>query len=769
MSRQPNFLLSAAVAFAAAAAFGRGESWVPKSPVPPPVETLTNEARYIEWKWRTDVTDPKTGITQEQAQEKLLALAKELEPKEPWNVVKATCFAWLCDNLAIDVSPLDWFTAFACWNRYARPMHRVVGRRNGEIERKFYPEICPRMYEGNKTGRWMVWKDFDHIVPDWDTIIPLGFAGMKKRLEANWQEENPYYRAEKIAAEGIERLLDRLIAQGARQLNGVPRTSPPTGAVVGADVLGRPHRLAKQIESLRRLRNGAPETAYDVMQFIYLYFVLSEHFEAVQARSLSIIDKTLWPYYKADLAAGRTTEAEFREQFRHFLWQWGSIDNYWGQPVTMGGTKADGTTEYNPLSYIILDVMDECALPSPKFHLKIAENTPDDLLRKAFDMARRHRSLSFIGEKPTRRVLEHLGSTPEESRQFYTKGCYEFTTPKNGNGLGGGHVNLVKIVELMLADAVTNGFTAATFDDFLAEYLKRTVSTAAEVRDFFFVFERHLDDVNPALIASLAGEFSVKTGLDALSTGTKSGNKTGICLSGTGTAVDALLAVKELVYERKEFSLAELWEIMAKNWEGHEDLRLRMLRSKRKWGNNDAEANALGSRIVKAASAEVNFKPNSRGGRFTLSGHNARQFICEGEKTGATPDGRKRGEEFSKNLSPTMGVDTEGVTALVATLAALDSRDLPGDFPLDVMLLPSAVDGEKGFEVMKALLFQYYANNGIIMQFNVFDAEELRDAQAHPEKYENLQVRVCGWNVRWNDLPKAEQDAYIRRAEGIAR
>ena len=742
-------------------ALARGEGWVPKPPVPPPVATLTSEARYIEWKWREDVTDPKTGVTQEQAKEKLLVLSKELEPKEPWNVVKATCFAWLCDNLAIDVSPLDWFPAFACWNRHARPISPVLGRRNGEIEQKFYPEICPRMYEGNRQGKWMVWKDFDHIVPDWDTIIPLGFAGMKARLLANWQQEKPYYRAEKIAAEGIERLLERLIRQGTMGLSA-PRSEDAAGTVRNA-------RLVKQVESLKRLRAGAPQTAYDVMQFIYLYFVLSEHFEGVQARSLSIIDRTLWPYYERDLAAGRTTEAEFREQFRHFLWQWGSIDNYWGQPVTMGGTKADGTTEYNPLSYVILDVMDECALPTPKFHLKIAENTPDDLLRKALDMARRHRPLSFIGEKPTRRVLEHLGSTPEESRQFYTKGCYEFTTPKNGNGIGGGHVNLVKIVELMLADAVTNGFTAATFDGFFAEYLERTVSTAAEVRDFFFVFERHLDDVNPALVASLAGEFSVQKGLDALSTGTKNGNKTGICLSGTGTAVDALMAVKELVYEKKELSLAELGRLMAADWEGREDLRLRMLRSKRKWGNNDAEANALCSRIVKAASAEVNFKPNSRGGRFTLSGHNARQFVCEGLLTGATPDGRKKGEEFSKNLSPTMGVDTEGVTALVATLASLDSCDLPGDFPLDVMLLPSAVDGAKGFEVMKALLFQYYANNGIMMQFNVFDAEELKDAQRHPEKYENLQVRVCGWNVRWNDLPKVEQDAYIRRAEAIAR
>ena len=475
--------------------------------------------------------------------------------------------------------------------------------------------------------------------------------------------------------------------------------------------------------------------------------------------------------YATDYAAPRPpqTEAEFREQFRHFLWQWGSIDNYWGQPVTMGGTKADGSTEYNPLSYVILDVMDECALPSPKFHLKIAGNTPDDLLRKALDMARRHRSLSFIGEKPIRRLLEHLGYDSDDARRFVTKGCYEFCTPEAGNGIGGGLANMVKIVELMLADAKAGTFAATDFDAFLAEYRKRLVATIGEVRDFFYVFEQHLDDVNPALVASLAGEYSALVGKDALANGSRTGNRTGQSISGFGTAVDALLAVKELVYERKELSLAELGGIMAKDWEGHEDLRLRMLRSKRKWGNNDAEANALGRELSKTMAPVVNGRPNSRGGKFGLSGHNARQFICEGRLTGATPDGRKKGEEFSKNLSPTMGADTEGMTALVATLASLDSFDFPGDFPLDVMLLPYSVAGDKGLEVMKAIVSQYHENGGFVIQFNVFDVDELKDAQAHPEKYENLQVRVCGWNVRWNDLPKVEQDAYIRRAEEIAR
>ena len=742
------FAVAALVAACTYEVHARGESWMPKPPPPPPVATLTNEARYLEWKWRMDVTDPATGVDKAKAKAKILSLSRELEPKEPWNVVKATCFAWLCDNVAIDVSPLDWFPAFSLWNRYDRPMNAVTGRRNGEIDKKYYPEMRARMNKGNAIGRYTVWKDFDHIIPEWDKVLKLGFPGMKSRLRANWQDGVPYYRAEQMASDAVHRLLNRLIAQG-RARGGM--------------------RALRQAESLTRLRDGAPQTAYDVMQFIYLYFVLSEHFEAVQARSLSIIDQTLWPYYQADLATGRTTEAEFREQFAHFLWQWGSIDNYWGQPVTMGGTKADGSTEYNPLSLVILDVMDQCALPTPKFHLKVAPNTPDAVLNKALDMARRHRPLSFIGELPVRAVLEHIGFPADDARRFVTKGCYEFCTPESGNGLGGGHVNLVKVVELMLADAKGGKLAANDFPSFKAEYLRRAAATAEEVREFFFTFEKHLDDVNPALVASLAGEFSVQTGRDALANGTRTGNRTGVCLSGFGTAVDALLAVKEIVYERKEMSLAELGALMAANWKGREELRLRMLRSKRKWGVNDPEANALGSEIAKRLSSVINGRPNSRGGRFGMSGHNARQFIVQGAKTGATPDGRRKGEEFSKNLSPTMGADTEGVTALIQTLAALDSKDFPGDFPLDVMLLPYTVSGDKGLEMMKALLSQYYANGGLMMQFNVFDAEELKDAQAHPEKYENLQVRVCGWNVRWNDLPKVEQDAYIRRAEEIAR
>ena len=738
------------VALAAAVALGRGESWTPKPPPAPPVSTLTNAARYVEWKWRTDVTDAATGVDAATARAFVLAEAKRLEASEPWCVVKATLYAWLCDNLAIGMSPHDWFPAFACWDRYARPLSPVVSRRDSEIFKRFNADEARRMAEGNASGKWTFWKDFDHSVPEWEKNLALGFPGLDRRLRENGRAA-PRDRAVGIVSEATLRLLDRFVAYGAAHDDG------------------RSPRLRKQVEGLKRLRAGPPQTAYDALLFIYLYFVCSEHLDVVQCRSLSILDVVLWPLYRADLAAGRTTEAEFREQFRHFLWQWGSIDNYWGQPATLGGTKADGTTEYNPLSEIILDVLDDYAQPSPKFHLKIARNTPPAILRKALDMARRHRSVAFCGEEPIRRILTHCGYTEDEARRFYTKGCYEFCVPEGANDTGVGYVSLVKPVSDLLAGAARGDFAAEDFAAFERAYTAAVVATLAEAMDIAAAFERHLDDVNPANLATLAVENAVKKGRDAFANGTSRGNHTRILTVGFGTAVDALLAVREIVYERREMTLAALGRLMAKDWAGREDLRLRMQRAPRKWGANDPEANALAARLGKALARAVNGKPNSRGGRFGLSGHCARQFVCQGERLGATPDGRKAGDEVSKNLSPAVGADREGATALVLTLGALDARDWPGDFPLDVMLLPSSVSGEKGLDAMEALVRAFFAQGGALIQFNVFDVAELRDAQAHPERYENLQVRVCGWNVRWNDLPKKEQDAYIRRAEELAR
>ena len=159
---------------------------------------------------------------------------------------------------------------------------------------------------------------------------------------------------------------------------------------------------------------------------------------------------------------------------------------------------------------------------------------------------------------------------------------------------------------------------------------------------------------------------------------------------------------------------------------------------------------------------------NGHGCKYGLELHSAKAFIIHGEKTKATPDGRKFGQEISKNASPHPGADKDGVTALIHSATAIDTCLANNGFCLDVMLHPTTVQGQSGLDILYQVMRTYMDKGGHSIHFNIFNAELLRDAQAHPEKYENLQVRVCGWNVLWNNMPKSEQDVYILRAENIS-
>ena len=148
--------------------------------------------------------------------------------------------------------------------------------------------------------------------------------------------------------------------------------------------------------------------------------------------------------------------------------------------------------------------------------------------------------------------------------------------------------------------------------------------------------------------------------------------------------------------------------------------------------------------------------------------HVARMSYIQAAKTASSPNGRLKGEELSKNLSASMGMNREGATAAILSITKIDVTAFSGDACLDLGLLPSAVKGEDGLEAMFGLLMTFIKRGGHAMHINVFDADTLRDAQAHPEKYQDLQIRVCGWNVLWNNICKKEQDAFIRQAEGLA-
>ena len=721
---------------------------------------ITNEAAYLKWKWRMNLANPATGLDNDALRagvKKIVAESGWKDGREDWYDVAARCFDFIVDNVAIGFSKYDCFPAISAWDRHERPMKAILWGHAADVDDKYYPGLRAEIAQMRREGRATIGKDFDHSAPDWVDILKLGFPGMKARVDS-YTKDTPFYRAEKRAAAAMMRFLDRLIAEGKNELEKVSRRD--------AETQRETKWLEKEIASLERLRVGPPQTVFDIMEFTMVYFILSEPLNYFQVRTFDNIDVRWWPYYQADLAAGRTTEAEFREEFRHFLWQFGSIDNYWGHPMYLGGTNKDGTSAYNPLSLIILDVIEKTALPTPKFQLKMAKNTPDEIWRKALDMLRKHAPLCLMSEENMARSMKPVGLTDEECRDLLIWGCFEYLPRAKGNCTSACRVILPQPVVELMAKAAKGEFSAATFDDFKREYFRILHANTDRTAELLRKVEAHLAEVNPALMLSLAVGDALEKGVDAFSLGYKY-NFTTISELGFATAVDSLLAVREFVYDKKAVSLAELGRILAANWQGHEELRLRMKNSKLKWGCGNPEADALAKEVIEGYTSHVVGKPNGRGGVFVCYGLNARGFIEGGRLTGATPDGRLRGEPLSKNMAPSVGAETEGITGSIRSYGAIAPENFPCGSIYDVMIHPSTVAGDKGLRAFRILVEQFFAGGGVAMNINIVSPETLRDAQKHPEKYENLQVRVAGWNIRWNDIPRKEQDEYIARIETV--
>jgi formate C-acetyltransferase len=276
--------------------------------------------------------------------------------------------------------------------------------------------------------------------------------------------------------------------------------------------------------------------------------------------------------------------------------------------------------------------------------------------------------------------------------------------------------------------------------------------------------ESHYGEINPDPLLSCQYEHSLDCGVDVYEGGAKY-NNTSLYFYSIASLVDSLCAVKRLVFDEKLISLEELKDALINNWEGYEDLRLKCLSLKEKYGNSNQLADSLSVEFAEYCSGTILNRPNGRGGVYKPACFTIDYYVWLGAKTMATPDGRKYGDPLSKNLGASIGMDKSGITSLINSVTAFDHSLFPTGSVLDFVLHPSTVSGDMGLEAFYGVLKTYFLKGGFAMHGNIFDAKQLKDAQIHPEKYKNLQVRVCGWNAYFVNLTKAEQDAFIKQCE----
>ena len=258
----------------------------------------------------------------------------------------------------------------------------------------------------------------------------------------------------------------------------------------------------------------------------------------------------------------------------------------------------------------------------------------------------------------------------------------------------------------------------------------------------------------------------IDTGRDVFENGLPLSNVSVKCC-GIGTAADALAAMKLLVYEQKMVTYAEMRTALLNNWKGYEWLHERALALEEKFGNHKPLTDQFAHDVYHHLYELYVGRPCNRGSVYRMGGDSITRCISLGEKLCATPDGRMAGESFSKNFSGTAGQETEGLTAAMLSALAIDQTEFADAGVLDFMAHPSALEGEAGLDAMVTMTEVYLSNGGFALQGNVLQLEQLKDAKLHPEKYPNLQVRVCGWNEYFVNMSEEAQDAFIKRLEAI--
>jgi len=502
------------------------------------------------------------------------------------------------------------------------------------------------------------------------------------------------------------------------------------------------------------------------------------------------LDQHLLPFYERGLADGTLTRESARELLEAFFIKFnnhtapakvgvtaeesGTYTDF--ANINLGGLLPDGSDGSNELSYLVLEVIDEMHLLQPSSNLQLSRKTPKALLKKALRVIRKGYGFPSIFNADAV-MAEQLrqGKTLEDARSGGCSGCVETGAFGKEAFILTGYFNLVKILELALHDGIDprtgkrlgpptgRPESLVAFDDLEAAFRD-------QLRHFLDVklrgnqlIEQMYAAQMPAPFLSVLIDDCIAKGKDYNAGGARYNNSY-VQFVGIGSLTDSLAALRTLVYEKQTIPLAGFVKALDADFVGHEELRQRALHKTPKYGNDDDEADELMVRAFTACFEELDGRTNSKGGCYRVEMLPTTCHVYFGSVTGAMPDGRKAGLPLSEGISPVQGADRNGPTAVVCSAAKMDQIKTGGAL-LNMKFTPELLRDEKGIEHLAQLVRGYFKMDGHHVQFNVVRADTLRKAQACPDAYRDLIVRVAGYSDYFCDLSPQLQEEIITRTE----
>lgn len=583
---------------------------------------------------------------------------------------------------------------------------------------------------------------FGNITPNYARVIGHGFDAIRAEVAQKYAEaghSNRFLEAVLICIDAILDLADRYRMEAERQ--GNKRLAEALSVV--------PHKGAQSYHQAC------------LFQALLLYSLRCANHPHT---TLGRFDQYMYPYFQADLARGVSKEALAEITELYFIELNLDTDIYFGvqqgdngQSMVLGGFDADGNDQYNELSEICMLASLNLCLIDPKINLRCGKSTPQERLELGSRLTRQGLGFpQYCNDDVVVPGLIALGYAPKDAYDYTVAACWEYIVPSCA-------ADVPNRATLNFPLAVSNAVRAHLLESDTFEALMEHAK--AEIRAFcnaeMATYQR--ETCFPAPLLSIMVDGCLESGRD-LTEDVATYNNYGCHGAGIANAADALTAIKTLVYDAREIGKEELLAALEADFAGYTPLRNRLL-SAPKMGNNDDVADAIGCELIDAFASYLNGRPNARGGIWRAGTGSAMQYIWSAEECPATADGRHAGAPYASSFSPALTTRLEGPVSTVASFTKYDMKKIVNGGPLTMEIHDSVFRDPLG-ECKVAQLVRYFIERGgHQLQLNAVNREVLMDAEAHPEHYPNLIVRVWGWSGYFCELDPVYRKHIISRTE----
>ena len=574
---------------------------------------------------------------------------------------------------------------------------------------------------------------------------------------------------------------------------------------------------------------------YEACQSFWFVQMLLQTESSGHSISPGRFDQYMFPYYDADMKAGKITR-EYAQELMDCIWvklndlnkvrDAASAEGFAGyslfQNLIAGGQNEEGDDVTNDLSFMCLEASMHVMLPAPSLSIRVWNKTPDEFLIKAAKLTRTGIGLpAYYNDEVIIPAMMSRGVSLADARTYNIIGCVE---PQKAGKTDGWHdaafFNMCRPLEMVFSNGMENGVQVGLQTGDIAQMtsFQQFYDAYKAQMNYFISLMVNADnaiDVAHAERCPLPFQSSMIDDCigrgKSLQEGGAIYNFTGPQGFGIANMTDSLYAIKKLVFEEKKLTLTQYKEALEDNFgkglskervqqltteivknlmaagqqlnaqeiasisrtvaqqrvspekQREYDQLLEWISQVPKYGNDLDEVDLFARDVAYTYTKPLEQYRNPRGGQYQAGLYPVSANVPLGAQTGATPDGRLANTPIADGIGPASGRDVKGPTATANSVAKLDHMIASNGTLFNQKFHPSALSGIEGLQKFAALIRAFFDQKGMHMQFNVVSRETLLDAQAHPEKYRNLVVRVAGYSALFTTLSKSLQDDIINR------